>query len=587
MPYGYRNRILFIDLSDGRTETAPPEPALLDAFIGGRGLGGAMLRPSIRRSWDDPLSPLIFMTGPLVDTASPTSGRMSVSARSPLTGTAGDASVGGRFGTMLKRAGFDGIFITGRADGLSGIEIDGDSVRIVSARPLAGADTETAFAALRDKGAVAVAGPAAENGVRFSCIVFDGHYAAGRGGLGLGFAARNLKYITVRGSEKTDVFDPEALKQARTAVMRLTSASPAVSGTFGISRYGTGALVDLIDARGMTPTANFRRTRFPAASRMNAHAVETAFSPEKTGCMGCHIRCKKRTADGRTVPEYETLSHFSALLENTDLVTVMAANRICNRAGMDTVSAAATLACHAEILERPLAPEEVLGRLEDIAAARGVGEALAQGSTRYAASEGRPEAAMAVKGQELPAYDPRGAMGMALAYAVATRGGCHLRAYPISHEILRKPVATDRFSFLGKARMIKAGEDQMAAADALTACKFVFFAAGLEEYAAVLRAVTGRDVSGQDLMAVGERIVYQERIMNHAVGFSAADDDLPRRFFDSSGGDAAPIDREAFLKARADYYAIRGLTPEGAPTTEAAARLGLEFPLSPETEEAP
>jgi aldehyde:ferredoxin oxidoreductase len=194
---------------------------------------------------------------------------------------------------------------------------------------------------------------------------------------------------------------------------------------------------------------------------------------------------------------------------------------------------------------------------------------------------GQPSAAMTVKGLELPAYDPRGASGMALGYAVSTRGGCHLRAYPISHEILRKPVATDRFSFSGKARIIKIAEDLNAVADSLIACKFIFFAAGMEEYARAFTAVTGMETTARDLLAAGEKIVYNERIINSLNGFDARHDTLPDRFFDQPGTGCdrfsiPPIDRAAFLSARSAYYAVRGLTEDGMPKKETANRLGLD-----------
>jgi aldehyde:ferredoxin oxidoreductase len=181
----------------------------------------------------------------------------------------------------------------------------------------------------------------------------------------------------------------------------------------------------------------------------------------------------------------------------------------------------------------------------------------------------------------LPGYDPRGALGMALAYATSTRGGCHLRAYPISHEILRKPVATDRFSFEGKARIIKISEDVNAVIDSLTACKFIFFGSSLEEYAQALSAVTGVDHSANDLARIGERIYYQERIMNATVGFDIEDDDLPLRFFEEGGTDGPgfsvpPIDRAAFERTRRSYYKVRGLDERGHPTAEKIGALGLD-----------
>ncbi len=175
---------------------------------------------------------------------------------------------------------------------------------------------------------------------------------------------------------------------------------------------------------------------------------------------------------------------------------------------------------------------------------------------------------MSVKSLELPAYDPRGAYGMALAYCTSNRGGCHLRAYPISHEILRKPVATDRFSFSGKARIIKIAEDTNAAVDSLVACKFSFFGATLEEYAELLAATTGVEYTPQGLKEIGERICLTERFYNCANGFAAQDDLLPERFFTEPGSsgegiEIPPIDRARFDEELQKYYRIRGLTAEG------------------------
>ncbi len=581
--YGWRGKWARIDLSRKSAAIEEAKPGRLHRFLGGRGLAGALLRPHILRSVDDPQSPLFLLTGPLVDTAAPTSGRMTVAAKSPLTGLAGDASVGGAFGTMLKRAGLDGLIITGRADGLSGIEIDGEDLSIVSAAGLAGMTVSDTTARLKGKGAKAVIGPAGENKVRFAAVLFDRHYAAGRNGLGCVFAEKNLKYITVKGKLETPVADPAGVSAAAEDVSRLIHASPVLTGPFGITRFGTPALYDLMDARRMMPTDNFRKTRFEHASQMNATALKAGFHPKQTGCRGCPIRCKKTGVDRQnnrvSLPEFETLSHFSALLENRDLSVVVEANRLCNELGMDTISTAATLACHAEVRGYPLSPGEIITLIASVARREGAGDLLAEGSARYARAAGRADAAVTVKGQELPAYDPRGADGMALAYAVSTRGGCHLRAYPISHEILRKPVPTDRFSFAGKARMIKIGEDVNAAADSVTACKFVFFAATLEEYARILTAVTGEPFSTRELLRVGERICVNERLMNCEAGGGA--DDLPLRFFQTPGsGDERspipPLSRSEFQSALARYHAVRGLDETGRPLPETLIKLGLE-----------
>src|SRR5512141_1987037 len=208
---------------------------------------------------------------------------------------------------------------------------------------------------------------------------------------------------------------------------------------------------------------------------------------------------------------------------------------------MDTISAAATLSAWGEARGRFPSPEEIGPLLHDIAHRRGEGDLLSKGCGRVAEALGIPALSMTVKSQDLPAYDPRGAYGMALAYCTSNRGGCHLRAYPISHEILRKPVATDRFSFSGKARIIKIAEDTNAAVDSLVACKFSFFGATLEEYAELLAATTGEAYTPQSLKEIGERIFLTERFYNCANGFSAEDDVLPERFYTESGTSGAGI----------------------------------------------
>lgn len=560
--FGWCGKILRVDLEKKTCETEFPDQSIYREYIGGRGLAGFYLKEHVTRDWNDPLMPLLFFTGPLVNTKSPTSGRMTIMSRSPLTGTVGDSSVGGAFGSRLKQAGFDGIIITGKSSELCGIEISEDKVLIKSAAELKGKTVPETIELAGGKGSIAVIGPAAENGVLFSSIMIDENFAAGRNGIGLVFGDKKIKYISVNGKGKTSVYDEKKLAEASEEVLRLASASPAIHGQFGISNFGTGALFDLIDSRRMMPTDNFRKTKFDNALSMNAFAYKTKYKARSKGCRGCRILCKKISADGRAIPEYETMSHFSALLSNHDMETVVEANRICNEVGMDTITAAATLACYSEINNVTLSPDKILSLLNDIAYCRNEGRLLGQGSARYAVTMGRPETSMTVKSQELSAYDPRGALGMGLSFALSTRGACHLRAYPISHEILRKPVATDRFSYVGKARMIKIGEDLNAVTDSLTACKFIFFAASLEEYAKVFSAVTGIETTGHDLLEAGERIYMNEREMNRRNGFTKEDDDLPTRFFEDAGHSdksfqIKPINRNDFLKARRDYYRIR------------------------------
>lgn len=586
--YGWTGQILHIDLDTSAIETIRPDEEIYRKYIGGKGLAGYYLRPKVALAWNHPHMPLLIFTGPLVGTAAPTSGRSTVMSRSPLTGAVADTSVGGRLGFQLKRAGWDGIIITGQSDEPCGIEIEDDDIQIVPAKEFWGHDTTTVFESKNSGGhSVASIGQAAENGVRFAALMVDKHHAAGRTGIGLCFATKKIKYLSVKGSGKVKVFNKTKLNTAREEILRLTAASPILMGQHGLSCFGTGSLYDLMDSRRMMPTDNFQKTHFNKSAQLNAHAYKNKYDPGKHGCMGCHIRCKKigRTEQhvGSSMPEFETMSHFTALIGNTDMDLVMQANTMCNHYGMDTISAAATLACYREIAGIDDLSGSLLQLLEEIGrGTSSLGRALGKGSLYYAASKGRETASMSVKGLELPAYDPRGAYGMSLAYALATRGGCHLRAYPVSHEILRKPVATNRFSFSGKARIIKIAEDQNAIIDSLTACKFIFLGAGLEEYAGAFSAVTGITKSAQDLLKTGERIYYHERIMNEINGFSEKDDDLPGRFFNEAGTSGnnikiSPLNRQDFIEARSRYYNIRGLDEKGKTIKEKAEELGLAW----------
>lgn len=580
--YGWTGRVLCINLTDKTSSILNPPDRLYHEFIGGKGMCGWYLRPHCTKLWDSPEMPLIFFTGPLTDTESPTSGRFTVMSMSPLTGAVGDSSAGGKFGTEMKRAGWDGIIITGNSSSLCGVSISNSKVEICEADHLKGKTISEIFYSLPAKGSTAAVGPAAENGVLFANISFDGHSFAGRTGLGLVMASKRLKYIHIEGSGKTKIFNSNELSTAREDIFRLAAASPVLKGELGISEFGTGALYDLMHSRRMMPADNFRETQFSHAAEMNAWHYRQKYKTEKTGCSGCHILCKKNSSDGEPIPEFETMSHFSALIGNSDIEKVMEASHICNETGMDSISAASTIACYMEIKNITFNSLDLPGILKDISLSRGEGAVLKLGSLKYSSLSGNRNYSMSVKGLELPAYDPRGAYGMALAYATSTRGGCHLRAYPISHEILRKPVATDRFSFSGKARIIKLAEDMNSVIDSLTACKFIFFAASLEEYSKVFRAVTGVELYGSELMTAGERIYYNERIMNFMNGFSSMEDDLPERFFTLEGtsGDGISIpalNREEFLETRKKYYKIRGLSPEGRPTKEKCDALGLEW----------
>lgn len=577
---GWTGSVLHIDLQRGETRTEHPGPDFYATHCGGRAMAGAFLRPHCTRPWDDPHMPVCIFAGPLTGTAAPASGRACLMTRSPLTATVTDSPLGGRLGTQLKRAGWDGIIITGKADRLVGIEIRNGSVSVADADALRGRQTEDVFNTLAEStptsASIACIGPAGENRSPMASIMVDRHHPAGRGGLGASLGARNLKYLRVVGTGEVRVHNPRKLDEARCEIMRLIAASPALMGPYGFARNGTAALLDLTDSRRMMPSENYRRTRFSAARELNAPAFNTRYHARPHGCEGCPIRCRRVARDGRSIPGFTALSHLTALIGNKSMELTMKASDLLNRLGLDAVSAGGTLACMREITGRDFDENSLHSAIREMASGGGLGA----GSRRYAAEHGEPERSISSKGLELPAFDPRGAYGTALAMAVNTMGGCDLHAYPASHEILRKPVATDRFTFSGKARIIKLSEDVFAAADSLATCRFAFFAAGLEEYAKAVSAVTGQAMNLKTLQQIGERTCFNERVMNALNGFDATHDDLPPRFFTEEGSSGEgvrimPLNREQFLRARAAYYRIRGLDEQGVPLNEKAGELGV------------
>lgn len=565
--FGWTGKILKVDLTRGECwqEAIPTE--LLHAYLGGRGLGVRLMRDYFSLDPFDPQMPLIFAVGPLCGTSAPTAARLAVVSRSPLTGTIYDCSAGGRFAWRLKAAGVDVVFISGQSAEPVILSIVGETVELLPAGNLWGKTVPQTVQAAAG-GSIACIGPAGEAAVLYANIMMGEGNSVGRGGLGAVMGKKRLKGIVVDGGQTAKIFDQSRFDHARQDVMRLFRASPVIFGELGIAEYGTPALVDLMRQRRMAPTENFKKTIFPQSVDYSGPAIRKACAARSNGCYGCPIQCKKSTPEGEHLPEYETVSHFGGLNGIADLPTIVRANTLCNELGLDTITAAATIAAWSEARGRFPVAGELEQLLIDIGYGKGEGQLLGQGSRRLAQSLGQGGLSMSVKSLELPAYDPRGAYGMALAYCTSNRGGCHLRAYPISHEILRKPVPTDRFSFSGKARIITIAEDTNAAIDSLVACKFSFFGATLEEYAELLTAATGVEYTPQRLKEIGEGIYLSERFYNCANGFDAKDDVLPQRFFTEPGSsgegiDIHPIDRQRFDEELQKYYRIRGLTENG------------------------
>lgn len=567
--YGWTGKILLIDLYTQKYEVIRPAENIYKNFLGGRGFCSYYMR-EIKNLMPSEV-PLIFFTGALTGTKIPFAVKTIISSISPLTNTFFTSAVGGYFGWHLKRAGWDGIIITGKSQRLIGVTIKDENISFFDCNDLKDKNASDIFNRLKPEGSAAITSIAADNGVTFSNIIIDRHFFAGRGGLGLVMANKGLKVIEVHGNCDIAAHDTEDLNKGIEDIMRLVSASPSLMGELGFAEFGTSALYDLIFSRNIMPAKNFKSRSFPEAGNLNAWHFKNKYPWEKTGCPNCPILCKRLNSHG-LLPEYNTMAHFSSLIDNSDINIIMQANKICNEAGMDTISAASAIACYMELKGKDQ-NIDIIQLLKEIAFTSGEGKLLIQGSKEFSKKLDSPESSINVKGLDLPAFDPRGAYGFSLAYATSTRGGCYLQAYPLSHEILRKPIATDRFSFEGKARITKLNEDMNAAMDSLILCRFGVNAFGLEECAKLLTAVTGEDFTAGDLMNCGERIFYNERIINYNLGFDAKDDDLPERFFKSENS----INREEFLKARDNYYLIRGLSPEGKPLEAKTRELKLKW----------
>lgn len=569
--FGWKKKFLRLNLSTSRIDSYAAEESLLKKYIGGRGIGTKIVYDNGKVDALSPDNLLVFAAGPLTGTSTPASGRFSLSTKSPLTGAVLDSNCGGTFGPSMKKAGYDALIIEGKAPEPVFIEIRDGDVEIKNASTLWGKNTKEAFNALKGKGSVVCIGRAGENLVRLSSIMSDGVHTFGRGGTGAVMGSKNLKAITLKGSGKVEIFDPEEFVIQADSVRRLLIACTTINK--GLSVFGTPFLVKITEWMGILPAANFRGTDFDSSS-LFAKRIMEKYSPLKKACYSCPIACKREEQNRKELPEYETIAMLGPNLMNGDYESIVEANRLCNDYGLDTISVGGTLGAYFEHRGRVISPQELVELVKKIGEAKGIGKNLGQGSKSFSGSEGSPELAMQVKGLELPGYDPRGVKGLGFSYATSNRGGCHTRAYLVAPEILRKPKAIDPYTLAGKAGHTKIFQDRFAAIDSLVVCKFAFFGAGEEEYAGVLSAVTGVRYSPEDLMLAGERIWNLEKLYNLREGFEKSSDTLPDRFF-SEGLKGKRIDREEFLKTLEEYYRMRGWDENGIPSKQKLTQLGV------------
>jgi len=546
---GWAGLTAYVDLSTGDISIKKTDMELFEKYIGGRGVAARLLSKMISPDIG-PLSsenPIIIATGPLTG-LSTMSGRHSITAKSPLTGTIFDSTAGGFFGKEMKWAGLDLLVITGRSEEPVYLEIigdeDGPEVEIKDAGHLWGLTTSETLNRF-DSPALAI-GPAGEKRFLTANVCSDYSHFSGRGGLGAVFGSKNLKAIAVKGTTKPAVSRPDDFKRATREVLRLLTASPPVSK--GLATYGTSVLMNLINYMRVLPVANFRGSHFEKAEQVSGEFISENYDVKKEPCWNCPVGCNRSLKKGDKwvpVPEYESIWAFGPDMENADMDSIIEANLLCNRYGMDTITTGATLA----------AKKEIEGDFPLIKEIKRIGEGrapeLQNGSLIYAMGMGRKEASMTVKGLELPAYDPRGVYGQALSYATSTRGGDHLRGYMISPEIIGKPKLINRLSFADKPALVMLFQNLSAIIDSLVVCKFTSFALTEDEYASLLSAATGIDYTAEDLLRAGSKIYDIEHRFNVEAGFEEEDDDLPERIFNT-------LPRDDFLRAREEYYNLRG-----------------------------
>jgi aldehyde:ferredoxin oxidoreductase len=614
----WTGNILRVNLSEGTCATEPLNRQWAKEFLGQRGLATKYLVEEVDAEVD-PLGPdnkLIMATGPLTGTMASTGGRYSVITKGPLTGCVACSNSGGFIGAELKNAGWDMIIFEGKASAPVYLYILNDQAQLLPADEIRGTSVWHTDEWLHNRHQdpmlrIAAVGRAAEAGCLYAAVVNDLHRAAGRSGVGTVMASKNLKAVAVRGTLGVgNIKDPTKFMQAVNAGKQVL-ADNAVTGQ-GLPKYGTQVLMNVINEIGALPTRNMKEVQFEGANRVSGEAMHeprrSDGKPNLTtnaGCFGCTIACGRISTIDRghfsiqNKPEYwgnsGGLEYEAAwaLGPDTgvdDLDALTYANFLCNEDGYDPISFGSTLAAAMELYQQGAITKEDTGGVElsfgsaqalvwaaeAMMSGEGFGQDLGLGSKRLCEKYGHPELSMTVKGQEFPAYDPRGIQGMGLAYATSNRGACHLRGYTVASEVLGIPEKTDPLVTEGKAGLVKAFQDATAAVDSSGLCLFTTFAWTLEDIAPQVDGACEGEWTAERLLELGERVWNLERDFNLRAGVTAADDTLPKRLLTEPASSGPAEGRVADLSSMlSEYYQLRGWNEEGIPTNETRQRLGL------------
>ncbi len=621
MPYGYTGKILRVDLTNRKSEIETRDDNFYRAYLGGRGMIAHYLLKEIPPGIDafDPRNVLVFAAGPLTGAAVSGQGRNGAGAKSPLTDGFGNAEGGGYWGAELKRAGYDGIIVTGRAEKPIYLWLHDGQVEFRDATHLWGklvGETEDAIRAeLKDHAIrTALIGPAGENRVRFAGIANDRSHYAGRNGLGAVMGSKNLKGIAVRaipGKPQMQIANPggvQALSKWMGSHLDLVA---------GLHDHGTARFLRALHKSGGLPTHNFREGQFAANEKITGHTMSATILLKADTCFACAVRCKRvvqvQESEHGSVdplyggPEYETLGAFGSMEGVDDLIALAKANELCAAYGLDTISPGVTIAFAMELTERGIITTQetdgidlrfgnargMLQMLRKIAYREGFGNVLAEGVARAAKIIGRgaEEFAMQVHGQEIPMHEPRLKMGLGLGYAVSPTGADHNHnlhdtGYTKEGESVNglrlldpaiRPLPANELS-ADKARMVTANANWMHLCDSAVMCMFLPYSQ--EQLTTLLNDVTGWGMEMRDYLRIGERAATLARAYNLREGWRAADDTLPKRFSDAfTSGPLAgtAVSRDALAAATQEYYRLMGWDETGVPTRARLSELGVEW----------
>jgi aldehyde:ferredoxin oxidoreductase len=599
--------ILRINLSTNNIDEFIVPPQWEVDYLGGASLGARILYEELIPSLD-PLSPeasLLFINGPLSGTSGPAVGRFVVCAKSPATGLWGESNCGGFWGPELRMAGYDGLWITGRAETPLYISIVNQRVEFHPAKHIWGMDTYATQVAVKSELdaknlRVAVIGPAGESRIPFAVVLTDHGRVAGRTGMGAVMGAKNLKAIVVKGNGKVPVADVE-----RYAVLRSNANHELKADTYTevFHELGTAGAVDYMDYLAEMPKRYFQNGVYENALNISGASIAESILVGTSACHACVIACGRvvRLEDGekRKGPEYETLAGFGPNLWFDDPVRITRLGELCDRFGMDTISLSNTIGLvfklhdmgvmyHDEAGEITLDwgnPDTIETLIHQTVHQEGLGVWIAKGSRELAKHFGCEEAAIQVNGLEVPYHDPRGASGMAIVYATSPRGACHNQSdyFVIDMGQVLTSLgmkSVDRHAGAEKAQNVAIHQDWRTIANSLVLCVFANVPA--ESVVDLVNAACGLDWTIKDLMLTGERGWNLKRVINNRLGLTRKNDKLPKALLQPYSDHPAGADGYApdFEKMLESYYRVRGWDPiTGHPQKDKLISLGLEWLL--------